>query len=261
MNRGVLIFLALVAVAISTPSPLWAQTPQNEEISQEELLQPSISTAKSGQGLYTVGKTLIYTGASFATLGGCMVLWDYITYEPSADTGYEDLNLLPAFGLLYGAIGAAIATLGLPIYIGGQHMGKKAGVAHSNIALPQKGWGGMIDLGVGMNPNYSIHGIYGYHFNQYIFAGLGVGFEREVAYSHPDNELPLFANIRLQWGNGRIAPYLGIKGGMNLLRNEYYYGVDVGSRVQCSSTDDGNDAWWISTSWACLLYTSPSPRD
>lgn len=248
MKRSIRIFLALMAVVLSTPSHLWAQELPSTE-SSFDIQQPSEQRVK-GMGLHNVGKGFLYTGAAFTTAGIIGIFTEltlsYFAPPPSNDDMIMDDSwpVYAILGILSAAAGISITTIGLPIYFGGKYMMNKSGAPLRGNARPQKGWSVIIDSGLAADIQNSLHGIVGYNFGHNLFLGVGTGVDSHLFYL---NNVPLYANLRLQIGDNRCAPYIGVRGGFELLNKEKFYGIDVGVRQQCKQAEG---SWWYSASYS-----------
>ena len=62
-------------------------------------------------------------------------------------------------------------------------------------------------------------GSVGWQFNPYLFLGLGTGLK--YYYDQSDGDLPVFADLRINFLNKKISPTLSLKGGYNLADNVF----------------------------------------
>lgn len=62
-------------------------------------------------------------------------------------------------------------------------------------------------------------GSVGWQFNPYLFLGLGTGLK--YYYDNSDGDLPVFADLRINFSNKKISPTLSLKGGYNLTENVF----------------------------------------
>lgn len=240
MNRSIILVVVL-AVFCMKPLLLGAQEAVGVvPITIEESVESDFVEIGRGQGLYDAGTMLLYAGGTYFAIGvGCVVADLFVET-------HGGWSIFPVIGALFGVVGAAAATIGVPLYLGGRYIGKREGSQFVTIGSPRQGWASVVDVGLGVDAIASLHGIYGYNFNKNIFAGVGVGYDWGLLYDYVDADLPLYANVRLQLGNRRIAPYLGLRGGVSMLGNGLYGGVDVGVRQQ---SIDKRGEWWISSSF------------
>lgn len=237
-----------MAVVLSTPSHLWAQELPSTE-SSFDIQQPSEQRVK-GMGLHNVGKGFLYTGAAFTTAGIIGIFTEltlsYFAPPPSNDDMIMDDSwpVYAILGILSAAAGISITTIGLPIYFGGKYMMNKSGAPLRGNVRPQKGWSVIIDSGLAADLLTSLHGIVGYNFGHNLFLGVGTGIESQLYYLE---NIPLYANMRVQIGDNRYAPYIGVRGGYQLLHKEKYFGADIGVRQQCKQS---KGSWWYSASFS-----------
>ena len=62
-----------------------------------------------------------------------------------------------------------------------------------------------------------ILGSFGWQFNPYLFLGLGTGLK--YYYDQSEGNLPVFADLRINFLNKKVSPTLALKGGYNLTEN------------------------------------------
>ncbi len=141
---------------------------------------------------------------------------------------------------------------------GGNSRGGNSGYTEASI---EKGYRGFLDLGYGIGVGDVAEGrievstAHGYQFNQYFFAGVGVGFN----YFHDGSScnLPIFADFRgtMPLTDSKIAPFLDFKVGYSVLDVEgFYCSPSIGIRVATSGKSGFNiglgyevqkfDAYW-----------------
>lgn len=82
-----------------------------------------------------------------------------------------------------------------------------------------------------------------YQFNPYLFGGLGAAYKS--AFDKSMRELPLFADIRIDFLNKRTSPTFAIKGGYNL--SAYVFG-DVSAGIRYDR--------WPNISWTMNMAIS-----
>lgn len=93
-----------------------------------------------------------------------------------------------------------------------------------------KGYRGFADLGYGIGVGdydfgrFSIETSHGYQFNHYFLLGAGVGFQFSSKYETPGMEyaldkrdskvdIPLFANVHVNFLKKKFSPFIDLKGG------------------------------------------------
>ena len=77
-----------------------------------------------------------------------------------------------------------------------------------------------------------ILGSIGWQFNPYLFLGLGTGLK--YYYDQSEGNLPVFADLRINFLNKKISPTLSLKGGYNL--TEHVFGdLSTGIRYKIST--------------------------
>lgn len=236
------IILIVLATFCMKPLLLGAQEVESIiPIPEAESVESDFVEVGKGQGLYDAGTMLLYAGGTYFAIGvGCFVADLFV------ETG-GGWSVFPVVGALFGVVGTAVATIGLPLYLGGRYIGRRDGTQFITVGSSRQGWTGIVDVGLGVDAIASLHGIYGYNFNENVFAGVGIGCDWGLLYDYVETDVPLYANVRLQLGNRRIAPYVGLRGGVSMLGYGVYGGADVGVRQQSIG---GNGEWWISSSFA-----------
>lgn len=93
-----------------------------------------------------------------------------------------------------------------------------------------KGYRGFAELGYGIGVGdyefgrFSIETSHGYQFNHYFFLGAGMGFQFSSKYETPGMEyaldkrdskvdIPIFANVHLNFLKKKLSPFIDLKGG------------------------------------------------
>ena len=96
-----------------------------------------------------------------------------------------------------------------------------------------KGYRCFIDFGYGFGGDgdslLEIATTHGYQFNQYLFAGVGIGL---TYFTYGDADVPVFANLRgtLPISNTKIAPYADMRIGCYVCYGEFYFNPSAGVR-------------------------------
>lgn len=249
-----LLVLCIGAVAQTIDGQLPADLEQMEEtgIPVETALPASFAqSVNNGSGLADAGKTIMYTGASFALTGAAIFLVGALTFEsnPEAPT----MPLYPVFAIGAGAIGAAVALIGLPFYkLGVNKMGSN-GVSFINIGADSRPGAAMIfEAGAGI-PNYvCLDAVAGYNFGSRFFLGGGLGYKFYLTQGLINDggitaAFPVYANARYTLGDKRTAPYAGLSVGYDVKNNNVYSGLEFGTRIRGLKEVSRGSSWWIGT--------------
>lgn len=101
-------------------------------------------------------------------------------------------------------------------------------------AFSRKGYRGFVDIGgaVGVGDYgdgvFAVSTSHGYQFNPYIFVGAGIGVDYHFDYE--TMFLPIFADLRGYFIDGRITPFVGIKIGYSPVDGTgLYFNPSVGA--------------------------------
>lgn len=112
-----------------------------------------------------------------------------------------------------------------------------------------KGYRGFAELGYGIGVGdyefgrFSIETSHGYQFNHYFFLGAGMGFQFSSKYETPGMEyaldkrdskvdIPIFANVHLNFLKKRLSPFIDLKGGAYVNNGGgAYVNASVGLRI------------------------------
>ncbi len=112
----------------------------------------------------------------------------------------------------------------------------------------KEGYHGFVDLGysVGVGDytfdRFELSSSHGYQFNPYFFLGGGLGFHFMQKYETPDMDIPLdsrdfmvdipiYAETRITFVNGKISPFISGRGGYYLTHNGgTYLNASIGCR-------------------------------
>ena len=87
--------------------------------------------------------------------------------------------------------------------------------ANRNSDFSRKGYRGFVDIGYAVGVGdygdgvFAVSTSHGYQFNPYFFVGAGIGVDYHFDYE--TMFLPIFADLRGYFIDGRITPYIGVK--------------------------------------------------
>lgn len=261
MKRIALTLLLLVALALPTVA-------QEEPTLPEETLQ-EVETTYNSRSPYRWGpdvvtpqqyRTLRTSGPIARSIGSAGVIYGATTLALSTslyiqafgldghkrddvegiDEGGGMAAVFIALGWISGGLSLAAA---LPLYIWGTHLDKQTDGATFAVKNEPLGWHGMVDLGVGLSRISYVDFIYGKHCSQQFFYGVGVGYHQDLYSSISNFYFPIYGNLRWQFSDSRISPYIGAKAGLSLPYLAPYSAIDWGVRVRCKESEN---LWWYS---------------
>ncbi len=173
-----------------------------------------------GAGLLETGQGFVWTGVGMASTGVALLAVGIIHEKINPRQGQEiGTPVWPIFGLGEAALGSAVALLGLPMLFGGKAMVRNAGFTLDDLPSftgpEQRGFGTLVELGGGIDPHLYARFIPGYHMNEHLFLGGGIGVTL-LNYGNHDAIPAAFVASRFTPGSRRVAPYFGLDLGASL---------------------------------------------
>lgn len=261
MKQIALTLLLLVTLVLPT-------TAQEEPALPEERLE-EIETTHTSRSPYQFGpdvitpqqyRSLYTTGPLAHKLGSIGVIYGATTLALSTSLYIQTFGLdghkrddvegidegggMVAVFVMLGWIsgGLSLATA-LPIYLWGRHLNMQTDGSTFAVENEPLGWHGMVDLGVGLSRISYVDFIYGKHCSQQFFWGFGVGYHQDLYSSISNFYFPVYGNLRWQFSNSRISPYIGARAGLSLPYLAPYSAIDWGVRVRCKESEN---LWWYS---------------
>lgn len=214
MIRRFFFVTAWVVLALSVSVlPIKAQTMSSDYAT-------TASDKIPGVGLLGTGQGFVWTGVGMASTGVALLAAGVLHEKLSPGNGQEmGTPVWPIFGIGEVAIGSAVALLGLPMLVGGKSMLRNAGFTMDDLPAftgpEQRGFGTLVELGGGIDPHLCARFIPGYHLNEHLFLGGGIGVTLLNYGNH--NAIPAaFVASRFTPGSRRVAPYFGLDLGASL---------------------------------------------
>lgn len=240
MKKALLyIFLLLVAI----PQGVSAQ----ERVYTEEPTYLSDFEQNHSEGIYNVGKWATISSSAVVASGALVwYLGELSIREQLKETDVVD-GSVAAIGMMQTLLGGICLTAALPFYLWGLDLKNNPNGLGLEMGK-ERGLGGRIDIGWGFSNTPNIGGSVGYNFNRKLFVGLGAGYEYYLNGDGPYNDpvIPVYADIRYQFGGSRITPYLGVKAGLDVNVVPIPYGtIDWGVSQRCRNS---SGAWWYAIS-------------
>ena len=214
---------------------------------------------------YEFGQSLVYFGGGVAVFGASAFIAQAIIQSPDASgntnppsttksTGAPvgpptSVPILPAFGTIGLAAGGAIALIGgICWWVGKAKLADNGGKQYLG---NQRGFSARFDLAGSLVHPISVDMAYGYHFNDYLYLGAGVGGRFFGTAS-----IPLYGEFGYSILKKRVSPFIGLKGGAAFdvttrANNEPvasgYFCVDLGTQIRHREKDSGKGDWKITS--------------
>lgn len=239
------VILTILIIALLAPQIMVAQEVTGITEKPSYLTDFEVNNAER---MYSVGKKVTTISALVAT-GGAIAWWigeQYINKQLDHTDSVD--GAIATFGMAQTLLGGLGVVAALPFYLWGMDIKNNPngmGVAMGN---HNRGFGGRLDVGYGFTNTPNIGGSLGYNFNSRLFVGLGAGCEYYLDGEGPYHEpsIPVYADVRWQFGNNRVTPYLGVKAGFDITQAYIPYGsVDWGVSLRCCNS---SGAWWCALS-------------
>ena len=248
MVKKILTIVAVLFIAVSQNCAYaqYALEMQSDD-AQDVLCQQNKISVELGKGVQMsdAGRTLLYTGASFALSGLACYIGGSAMYDSSQDAG--SWPLYPIFAMAGAATGGILAVVGLPLYLCGNAKMKTYGSSHLTFGKEgEKGAAGFFELGLALPGIFGVDAVGGYNFGKNFFMGAGVGCKMYLVGNNTDAtaSLPIYANFRYSMGNKRVAPYVGASVGYDILSTGLYSGLEFGTRIR-KIEGKGGESWWL----------------
>lgn len=206
-------------------------------------------TQFAGNNLMTIGKTMTVT-ATMAGLSHSIISFFSLLsgYQPTPAQKYSSI-----------AIGITEVTsllVGIPLWIIGK-TSEKHPEGEQYLGNP-KGFGLRVDLAAAVTPIMGVDCIAGYHLNPYLFVGGGIGSRFVEGLV-----VPAFVDIRATYSPKRVAPYIGLKGGISYCGDcigeryepfDSFFSLNLGVRIRHKNNDKSRGDWWC----GCVIESSPT---
>ncbi len=221
--KRVLLIMALLLVAVS-PQNLLAQQPASSNLSNYYVsdISKSIDVNKT---VYNISKWGTWGGASVVAASSILYV---IGVEKTKQSGSDIVSLEQGMGMMGMIVGGMSVVASLPFYLWGLHLEQQADGSTLIIGENPKGWGGLVDFGCGIEKTLGIGGSFGYNFGRQLFVGLGAGCEYYIREEYGEFEepycFPAYIDLRLKFGESRLVPYIGLKGGIEVSSVPISYG-------------------------------------
>lgn len=242
-----LVLLIVLFSALISPKTLLAQQPASSNFDDYYIGDIDLNLAPN-KTVYNISKWGTFGGATLVTVGtvlsiiGAEIIEEQLKHTDSVGCWQSQFGF---FGLFFGGV-SLVASL--PFYLWGLHLENLPNGSALIMGEDPKGWGGLVDLGVGLSNTLTIGGSVGYNFSRQMYVGLGVGcecmFGEHYGPYYSPYVFPAYVDVRWRWGKSRIVPYVGLKGGFELSSVPVPYGsVEWGVSYQPKDT---RGAWWYS---------------
>lgn len=238
------LFLLLSLVVIFPPSQTLAQQPSSSNFNNY-YISDMCGVVDLNQRVYNISKWGTIGGATVAAVSSIVYM---IGVEKTRNSGSDITSLEQGVGLMGMLFGGMSVVASLPFYLWGLHLENLPNGSALIMGEDPKGWGGLVDLGVGLSNTLTLGGSVGYNFSRQMYVGLGVGcecmFGEHYGPYYSPYVFPAYVDVRWRWGKSRIVPYVGLKGGFELSSVPVPYGsVEWGVSHQ---PKDSRGAWWYS---------------
>lgn len=219
------------------------------------------TSQKDGESLRASGKALTATGGVLIVGGAAIIGWSYYKFLASnteqQNAGGAMVNAGAA--LLFTSIGIGAISIGIPCIL----VGIPTIAAGNEIRKNEGGWELTSDKQSGFGLILEGGGFYsippsclqarivpGYHINQNIFMGLGVAPSIGLSMGTEESttslfSLPVFADVRANFNNAVVSPYIGVGVGVEAVSNpDLYFSAEAGIRYRRSQ--DKPRSFWFS---------------
>lgn len=213
----------------------------------------SLRDTGPGAGLSNTGRTMVWTGLGMAVSGAAFLGFSEMDYRlryADRQDGMNTMNMAPVFALGGALIGGGMAVAGSLLMLAGNSKYDRAGQGEpisggSLVGLSPEGARGaglMLEFGGGIPPFVEGRFIGGYHFNQNIFLGGGLG----VTFFEDEPVFPtIYADARFSFTGRKVSPFIGLDlgGALDGGKPAPYGNFQAGARIRTG----GRNAWWISS--------------
>ncbi len=203
-----------------------------------------------GEKAVRTGKIAIAVGGAGLLAGGALLLAANAIApgEPPQDAIGASLAFVG--GVSFATTGATVLMAAIPIYLGGSTL-RNAPSPWRDINYEgngQKGWNVMCEVDTGLPLSLGAKVGFGYHRVAYDYWGIGTG----ACISSPSESgrrlfsLPIYLENRRTFSRKAVAPYFGLRGGIDLstFSNIYpYVNPEVGVRMRQSTSVP--NSWWV----------------
>jgi hypothetical protein len=201
----------------------------------------STSLRRQGRPAYETGKSLIFSGAATAAVGGGLIL---LAMSPALNPSREEFNenmlapMVAIFGLCTAVTGASMILAGIPVTVAGRSI-MHCDIPWQEARYSSRGPGIILEGGYLLPDVLQARAEFGYHYGPHVFFGGGIapGFwlDKSSRYEGcPSMSLPVYADFRWTMCNRLISPYLGLSAGMELADPSPYLGAEFGTRIHMS---------------------------
>ena len=244
MKRFLLLFALLCATF-----QLSAQYAPADSSSAREL------NARAARKILRTGRICFIAGGIETLLGGTLMIVPTLLHQNRvpAEPGMVQEDMLSPIvycsGLALTLSGVATTLFGIPVTVAGKGI-RDADTYWQDLRYDdpgQRGFGVILDL-AGFIPWAETRATAGYHFNQHLFLGGGVGAAVNFANWNNnvvpgDFEVPVYADFRYSIVNGFYAPFIGVSGGYEILSRSPVLGGDLGLRIRQSTSKP--KSFWV----------------
>lgn len=207
-----------------------------------------VQHSHNGTGAAEAGKVIMYTGASFAMTGVAIFVAGALTFRQNPEAPTTPVYPFLAIGA--GAIGAAVALVGLPFYIAGKNTMESNGATFLNVGADSRtGLAGIMEIGLGIPSCISVDALCGYNFNSRFFLGGGLGYRADLAYASGGitASVPIYAQARYTIGDKKSAPYAALSLGYDAKTPNLYSGLEFGVRMRSMKKIEKGSSCWLGT--------------
>ncbi len=205
-----------------------------------------------GGGLYNTGNGFVWTGvgilASTATMFAVEDLHSRIEHKQHEAQGRDYVAgtpVYPLFALAGLAVGGLTTVSGLVMRGIGKGKMKNNGFDGYEMVFTgpgQRGFSAIVDAGIGLAPALQFNAAFGYHFNEYLFVGPGIGAVIPLYDDSPTAKM--FVDTRVSFSRKKVSPFVAFD--LGAVANGYrstvglYGGLTAGARIHHS---DKHSLW------------------
>ena len=206
----------------------------------------SAGTLGKSEKVYDAGKAMVYAGSGTVLAG--------LTFSALSMAGGYDgrgVDYAPFAGLVTAGVGGVVALAGIPVMLCGRADMRDDGSLLMSFSSDQvKGWSALVEFGGGL-PYLKAGAGYGYNFSKSVYLGASLAAYYDWFGSLAIDSVPVYADARFTFGNRRVAPYISVNAGYDLLNSGVYTAANYGVRIR--KPGSGPSSWWIASNVEYVL--------